>query len=90
MLIEKVDDGKKFPRCLACNAVLYHESDELTHSQKATEEKWAKCDHEFVPVGYEPRGKCVKCGFSSHSVHIPMARLMRCPVCATLYHVEGD
>ena len=84
MIIEKVDDGKKFPRCPDCGVPLYQESEELTRKQEAQKEKWSNCDHEF------DRRVCVKCGYSVGIYHSPMARLMRCPKCAALYHVEGD
>jgi len=87
MLIEKVEDGKEFPRCPDCGVALYQESKELSNTQKIEKEKWDNCDHEY-PSG-NVFSKCVKCGFKHNISHIPMARLMRCPKCAALYHVEG-
>lgn len=92
MIIEKVEDGAKFPRCPDCGAVLYQESMDLSNSQKAEEERWKNCTHEFPPANrYDVTTcRCIKCGYFLGSSHIPSAHLMRCPVCATLYHVEGD
>jgi len=86
MIIEKVDDGQKFPRCPDCGVPLYEESEELTRKQEAQKKIWDECDHE-ENYWY---GKCVKCGYRLGVVHAPAARLMRCPKCAALYHVEGD
>lgn len=92
MLIEKVDDGSKFPRCPDCGAVLYQEEMELSNLQKEQEERWNNCTHEYLPASEFAwtRAECIKCGYSGGVLHIPCARLMRCPVCAALYHVEGD
>jgi len=92
MIIEKVDDGKEFPRCPVCGVPLYQEAKELGKKQKAQKKEWDECDHEyppFNPYDYLHR-KCVKCGYRLGVVHFPVARLMRCPKCAALYHVEGD
>lgn len=85
-MIEKVDDGKEFPKCPDCGVVLYQEGTELSNAQKDTERRWDECDHEFPEDELWPT--CVKCGFSLQFRHIPMARLMRCPKCAALYHVD--
>ena len=89
MIIEKVDDGKKFPRCLDCDVPLYQESKDLTNSQKKQQKIWDECDH-VMDATYRLHPVCKKCGFSYQKRFIPMARLMRCPKCAALYHVEGD
>jgi uncharacterized C2H2 Zn-finger protein len=88
MIIEKVDDGKKFPRCLDCDVPLYQEGTELSNAQKYTGRKQNECQHEFPEDELWP--VCGKCGFSLHLHNIPSARLMRCPKCAVLYHVEDD
>ena len=90
MLIEKVDDGKKFPRCPDCGVVLYQESNDLTNSQKAKQAVYDGCDHVMELSGRRLNPVCKKCGFSYQKRFIPMARLMRCPRCGVLYHVEGD
>ena len=87
MIIEKVDDGKAFPRCPHCGVPLYRESEELGNKQKAQKKMWDECDHDFQLSDYL-HPVCVKCGFSLNVRHIPVARLMRCPKCAALYHVE--
>ena len=85
MKIEKVDDGGKFPRCPDCDVPLYHESTELGNKQKTEKKRWDECDHEYSHSG---GWYCDKCGYSMGISHIPFARLMRCPKCAALYHVE--
>lgn len=73
MIIDKVDDGKKFPRCPDCDVVLYQESDDFSYVQKAGKDELG---------GY---------GYLLGVIQVPSARLMRCPKCAALYHVEdGD
>jgi uncharacterized C2H2 Zn-finger protein len=89
MLIEKVDDGKEFPKCPDCGIVLCLESSDLSNAQKTEEEQWNNCEHDFPPSDAHGRFReCRKCGFSPHTSHILCARLMRCPKCAALYHVE--
>lgn len=91
MIIEKVDDENEFPRCQDCDVPLYLESGDLGNKQKAQKKLWDECDHEYPtlldPCDYLHR-ECVKCGYRIGAVHIPTARLMRCPKCAALYHVE--
>ena len=89
MLVAKVSDGKRFPRCPDCGVVLYLEGKDLTNSQKETQKRYDECDH-VMEATYRLHPVCKKCGFSYQKRFIPMARLMRCPWCAALYHVEGD
>lgn len=90
-MIEKVDDGKKFPICPDCGVPLYQESEELGYKQKAQKKIWDECDHEWgqsKTYRLYPTEVCTKCGYHVGDVHLPVARLMRCPKCAALYHVE--
>ena len=89
MLIEKVEDGKKFPRCPDCGVPLFLERDELSNSQKEKRKIWDECDHEF-DYPFTQFAVCKKCGYRISARFIPAARLMRCPKCAALYHVEGS
>lgn len=89
-MIEKVCDGVLFPRCPSCGVPLYLESKELTNSQKETQRRYDECDHVMMSSGRRLHPVCKKCGFSYSARFVPMARLMRCPRCACLYHVEGD
>jgi len=90
VLIERVDDGKRFPRCPDCGVVLYQESMDLTNSQKKLQAIYDACDHVMVSGVRGVGVVCKKCGFGYHKRFIPVARLMRCPRCAALYHVEEE
>jgi|LGOV01.1.fsa_nt_gb uncharacterized C2H2 Zn-finger protein len=88
MIIDKVEEGDKFPHCPQCAAVLYHESDELSYLQQAKKKKQDNCNHEYDLSDGHLKSVCVKCGFDLHSFQVPAAQLMRCPKCGNLYHVE--
>jgi hypothetical protein len=92
MIIERVDDGDiLFPRCPDCGVPLYQESEELGNEQKAQKKRWDECDHEYPSTGdwySDWHSACEKCGYCFGVSHVPTARLMRCPKCAALYHVE--
>ena len=85
MTIEKVNDRNAFPRCPDCGVPLYQESIELSNEQKAEEKRWDECSHNYLRSG---GWYCDRCGYSEGISHIPCTRLMRCPKCAALYHVE--
>jgi len=81
-IIEKIEEDADFPQCPDCEIVLYEESKDLSNAQKAETIRWDNCDHIFEEE------TCIKCGFNIDTMHIPSARLMRCPKCGSLYHVE--
>ena len=80
--IEKIGEDVDFPQCPDCSIALYEESKDMSNTQKVESNKWDNCDHEFKDE------TCTKCGFNFDVMHIPSARLMRCPKCGSLYHVE--
>lgn len=90
MLIRKVVEDKEHPFCPDCAVPLYLESKEYSDVQLRRIEREMKCAHEYGGIrGHGIISACELCGYDPSTADIPSAKLMRCPKCGALFHVEG-
>jgi len=88
MKIRLVEESEEYPICPECGIPLWFERTEYTDSQKETMKKQSKCDHEWNKEPGILGAYCTKCGYDPSTHFFASAKLMRCPKCTKLYHVE--